>query len=1465
MADSQSAKQDKPDATSWLGAVPRWGKIALIVLALILVAFAAQVALNSQSLIGSVHQRNFHDLDVAARGLETWPADMKLVAKNRFDGKGLGKPTNSEDGASPRYQYDSKGRLSLTKLTHPEIGEYEIVYDPGCISLAAPRSDTGTFRPGEKAGQGTVYFVSGRFQPTIKLPEPVEFVCFSTAVPLDRLINLHGAAPEFSHLLILAEDGSVVAQVGKSVLPVTQIGEFGPSAPIINVLTGRLLTDKQATSAPTQVKLGDAGGSEVVKKFAGESYRAYVKPFRIAGDACLPGGAAPAAKAAPSGQNSVPARVEGATPESGGANVKRLSGYCYAVGLMPESRLRSAWLSPPPVTLVGFGLVLLAVVALLSLMRLLLIGHAEAISFVEAGGILIGLQVATAVGALAVLFFAEVAAERQTSRNEAETVAVRMAQQADDEIEAVLARIRAVRLLGSATPPGGPATDGGQRDAAPGVACAGVGGKVFKCDPSGKYPREPDSEGEELPTVGSMASLIVLGPDGSRDPGASMVAFTADTINRLDVGGRDSFQALRRGETREFKIDAPVAAQPKFPLLGCDPVLDSGGGGQEMRYTLGQVRSQTDGTAKTVFALMCNPASAAAAPAPNAGDGVGAEPTLPDDKDATSTRSEQSLLTSTQLYAFLAPVIPDPLRFLVVDLDDPQLPVIFHHNPYRAGTENFADRIEGGANQLAAIRSMGASGATRPVQFSLRYDGAMTDFAAMPLGHANWAVLVYAPRDEVDIVAATTAARAIVDWLSIALLTIVTGGLLMMGFKPELWRDLWPDEADHKIYAGARNRLLIAAILVFGLVLEAAIGASPAWFGGLAALLFWWVGVAWFIWTLSQKPQTAKALSPLTERNYATLCQSMLLCISVIPMLAAWTDARTLSRELADTRRAAAAVRAIEERADRLVPVLRSSPLGADGATSKVPQGLPEMHDSDFATARASAAVTFARALSSTQSYLPEPNFRQCAVPEASRSWLCLDNFAQGRSQLPKTIALVRQRTDWDLPLLTWFGVAVAFAIVVAMVRFAVEHGLKAMMGFGVPLGAVKLRPFEADKIPARTLLVAPPTPVRRFFGWKSRSWKLDLADLLLATQDNELTDNRTKAQFEALLAAELDRRDEDGGVKPFRLIIVGLSLVLRDPARRRAALKLLEGADRAVESERLSGVVVISDFSPLERILDAFDNESGDGSKATAREELRWARLFQRFHTKQFSPVEKVDMQDARIRALISKRPMAAYGADYGTYALVQELRWLPATIIDSLTSDPPPPDELTGKKHNGKVWFPAQSDTYRKAYTGRVFEWASEQQMPSPAAAIDYLRTTLIEHYEQCWAAAALSERVVLDAIARGHFVNMHKAIALQSLVRRGLVILDPAPRLMNRSFAQFVLQIERPDTLREWRARQPRSSWLAARLPVLFAVIAGGVFLAVGSAESGQQLSALFAVLAAGGPTLASLVHRAVRPTG
>ena len=79
---------------------------------------------------------------------------------------------------------------------------------------------------------------------------------------------------------------------------------------------------------------------------------------------------------------------------------------------------------------------------------------------------------------------------------------------------------------------------------------------------------------------------------------------------------------------------------------------------------------------------------------------------------------------------------------------------------------------------------------------------------------------------------------------------------------------------------------------------------------------------------------------------------------------------------------------------------------------------------------------------------------------------------------------------------------------------------------------------------------------------------------------------------------------------------------------------------------------------------------------------------------------------------------------------------------------------------------------------------------------AAIDYLRGTLIEHYQHLWVASSRAERVILDNLARGRVVNISAALALRSLIRRGLVVLDPEPRLINASFAAFVRQAERPD---------------------------------------------------------------------
>jgi hypothetical protein len=83
------------------------------------------------------------------------------------------------------------------------------------------------------------------------------------------------------------------------------------------------------------------------------------------------------------------------------------------------------------------------------------------------------------------------------------------------------------------------------------------------------------------------------------------------------------------------------------------------------------------------------------------------------------------------------------------------------------------------------------------------------------------------------------------------------------------------------------------------------------------------------------------------------------------------------------------------------------------------------------------------------------------------------------------------------------------------------------------------------------------------------------------------------------------------------------------------------------------------------------------------------------------------------------------------------------------------------------------------------------------------------------------------------------------------------------MNQSFALYLRQSERPDTLAKWKAAQPRSTWSAARLPLALLLPALLLLLVIGTAESGETLSTLFPLLAAGVPAVVSLLIRSAKP--
>lgn len=1349
MADKVEGEKGAPAKKPPVGAAARWMRVAAIVFAALLAIFGVRLMLESQAEIGAVHKRNFENLNIAAQGLEGWPVSIAQVARANY---GSGETIERE---------------------HPDIGRYTIRF-PACDAGAAAGP---VFERGSKAGQGWVYRVSGQFVPAGADPATAARVCFTTEVPLDRLVNLHRAAPDFSHLLIAGANGQVIAQLGDAALPVQKLPEIRQSGwmakDVARTVTATPGKGVPAETAAKAIALDDLSGTGEVQ-IGGAAYRLYAKPFTVAGhpNACIP--MVSADTAAMSGKG------------------------CYAIGLMPAERLRRAWLSPPVALTVGFGLALIGLIALLPWLRLMLVGGGESLSPIEALGVVLGIQAVAAVATLALLFTAEIFAERRTAENEAVAVAKRLANQADGEIGTAL---REAVTFGRGGKRGQPLTEA-----------------IVYVDERGEY----------------------TGREGD-----------ARQAQRVSVGYRDYFRNLVQGETHQDSVTpfAAVAAGGAASAGTCLPGTPSGGT-FAVTYTVGQVRAQTDGSAKAVVAMACE---------------GGAAPGQP-----------RYALAAFLMRSLFSPVLPDPQKFLVVDLGNNDLRVLFHSEFDREGTESFANNVDAGPAVLGLIGTAPSGREPGARILTLRYNGEVSRFAIRRLARANWAVLVYHPLDQVDSIASVSATRAVSDWFSIVLIAML---ILAIRFwsRPDRWRDVWPDTNDASLYRDlTKYAVALAAGAAFLLLAMRFLGLPP-YFRVILGVLCWIAALVLFVVPLSRivsidrsakrpiplafakRERSSLALSPQTERSYRKLLLAMLLCCSVVPVAGFWTDARSLSRELADAQRETSAVAAARERYDRTLAYARTA---ADAklagiAPLEAGDGLPNSAGSPKPR-KPSSMHSYARLLWSTQFDLPQPGQR---CEGGTGVWLCWKKTA-ARQDVAKNIGIVPHRTDWiGIGVVGWIAIAM-FAGVLALIVVGIVHrGLGALMGFGVPLGAVawnSVRLGDLTKLPPHLLLVAPQQAVRNYLSGRKEIYCVDLAELFLTCPEEDLIEKKVSEKFQKYFP-ETAQGGEEGSAT--WLAVSGLTLVLRDGARRRAALSFLEIAERARDRGRIKGIIMISEISPLERILDAFETEEdGDTSVKTAREELRWSRFFQAFATKSFMPIDKIDNKNAEI---VKLREDAEKGDDSAAakLALIDDLRWLPGNIIDGAIENYEADKGLT----SDAGVFPLAAEQYREHYTDNIVTWAKSIKSVSPAASVDFLRSHLIEHYEQCWAASTRGERLVLEAIARGHFVNMRHAISLKSLVRRGLVVLDPAPRLLAKSFAEYVRQAERPGTLKKWRDSQPKSGWSFARIP-LFVMLPGAVILlAIAAAESGQELTAVFSLVAAGAPVLLNSLLRLVRPAG
>lgn len=1379
--DSSSAGNAKPKISQ--KSLPYWVKIAGILLTIPALILGISILYHSEFIVESTHKRNFHSVNIAAHGLETWPGDIQSMARSRY-------LANPKDG-------------DIRINEHPDIGRYFIhYYEPdrdqkACVdvegrALKANALSLG-YEEGTHPGQGLRFVVSGTISEGLDrnsgMQAEVPLRCFLVRVPLARLINTNIDGADISNFLITDDRGKIVAQVGDTPLTVDSIDGFLPSGTVQRGIFEQIgIADPTKPEGPSE---GSASGkigriSDVAAlRLGGVDYLAYFKPFVVANavnQPCRTGEAAPSGKAAaaPAGSGG----AAGSTRNAAGAASSETGG-CYIVALMPRASLTARWLGTMPLQRTELTLALLFLAVLLPFLRFVLNGPAESSSPAEIFAILFGLPVALVIVLYGFLFAADVMAARNRAMTEVSDVANAMAIEAGERISERSKQLGHLLWLRSRAGAAGRAFSDQECHLFDNVILLGSAGL------------NPDPDKQSIyPDV--TAKYTVAPKDAQVCPADKQRSAI------IDVSGRDYFQ-MARDSTGLFQVKNRSTDPSKANYLDFD-------------YTIAGVRSQLEGFDTAVISARFTP--------------------------ITTAYGERNFAVATfQLPSFSAAVTPKPVHYMVVDTAgwagvDRRLPVIFHYQRGHTGLEYFADQADPGEEVIDRLvrlgQAEGCAGQACSINFEARYDGQRAIFAAQNVRGSHWVLLTWQHLTDSDSLAQSTIMLSLWGYLAFAVLAVglsLAGLLVYCRLAPKFGRDadfrwshLWPHEQGSEAYAEAARFVfggVVAAALLCGFLAFVTGTFGPAFLVAFAAIVACLVSLTLHFGKIADTPAP---LTVLTERRYLRVLTALIALLAIFPAMLVWADARAFTLEQND--------------------VVGNRSVGADIARTT----LQEMRISNSLKTTPDKVPT-ARVAEERSWFLPQAGTRSIA-PKASLApvvWQMQNNLKLApEPDEPSQCRRARKpcrgtyQIPWQLEWSQWAALLLFGFVPLLMLVWWLPRRLgQTLFGFGVPLLAIKDQTTDFPK-GSRILIVGGDHPARdKLMKQAEKAQKnaavcvrIDLADEIFYKDESDLTNSKVK-------------EDANARMNNKRLVqFFGLSLLLRDEVRRQAALVYLEQADRAMIAGNLDHIVVYSDMTPLERILEVVDAEKTDPvDLANKREELRWARFFQTFRT--------VTPQDTPRPTNSSSNPAPLANPPKTpeiVAAMISELRHLPVHILETLL----PP----------KVHVPV--GTGLSVQDSGFVEWVESYQLPTVAAAIDYLRVNLIEYYEQLWFASTQAERVALDAIARGSFLNMQASLVLRSLVRRRLVTLEPMPRLFNESFAMFVRQAERPETISSWRAKQPKGNWNIARWPLLIGVPAGLLLVAYAAAQQGESVGAIASALLAGVPMLIGIVARKAAAT-
>lgn len=266
----------------------------------------------------------------------------------------------------------------------------------------------------------------------------------------------------------------------------------------------------------------------------------------------------------------------------------------------------------------------------------------------------------------------------------------------------------------------------------------------------------------------------------------------------------------------------------------------------------------------------------------------------------------------------------------------------------------------------------------------------------------------------------------------------------------------------------------------------------------------------------------------------------------------------------------------------------------------------------------------------------------------------------------------------------------------------------------------------------------------------------------------------------------------EDAGA----VVIGNLDLALQNPDEDSLAdtyerIRGLAGTAGSRPSGR--HVFILAETDPLDRIALLWNRQAEHDERQI--EGWRWAELVQDFTLFPIrGPRRIVDVEpEPRVLRAI-REELGVLDTSFAAELAAQLHRRMSAWLAGQ-------PDALPGGAAT-----PAEADS-ADATDGDTGVEALRQARESDEDTarreeeriIAFITEQMSDHYHKLWASSSTEEQVILYRIAGDSHLKMHDSLALRALLSRGLLVRVPEYRLMNRSFARYVLRVGAPAEIR------------------------------------------------------------------